>query len=251
MRKITLFAVALLAANLSFAQKGLEVGVEFTPAVTFILNDEDFAEGEALNFKGTFGYNTGLSVGFNFTEGLGISSGLLLSRQGQNYVTDYAGVAKADQAEFSRNLTYVRLPLLLKFNSDPTASSGSYFRFGPHFDFLSGARYKYENNATIGIDRDVNLLKDSPYSDLEIYNKFVFGVTLEFGGSANINENLKLTFMLHMSGNLNSEGKDAALLSALGIRYPNTITTSSVERQSAYNVMGGLNVGLRYCIPFN
>ena len=246
MRKITLFAVALLAANLSFAQKGLEVGVEFTPAVTFILNDEDFAEGEALNFKGTFGYNTGLSLGYNFTEGLGISSGLLLSRQGQNYVTDYAGVAKADQDEFSRNLTYVRLPLLLKFNSDPTASSGSYFRFGPHFDFLSGARFKYDDKSFFNGDADINLLKDNGFNDLEIYKKVVFGLTLEFGGSANINEYLKLTFMLHLSGNLNSEGVDAAQ-----IFYPTSGTILSPERQPAYNVMGGLNVGLRYCIPFN
>ena len=134
---------------------------------------------------------------------------------------------------------------MIKFNSDPTATSGYYFRFGPHFDFLSGARFKYDDKATTLFDEDINLLKDPNTKDLDIYKKFVFGVTLEFGGSANINEYLKLTFMLHLSGNLNSEGVDAAQI------YPSSGTIFSPERSPAYNVMGGLNVGLRYCIPFN
>lgn len=244
MRKLTLFVVAILAANLSFAQKGIEVGLEFTPAVTFILNDNDFAEGDNLNFKGTFGFNTGLSLGYNFSDGIGISSGILYSKQGQNYITDYNGVSKANQDEFARKLSYIRVPLLLKMNGDPTASSSSYFRIGPHFDFLSGARFTYDDKDGL-FDADWNLLKDSPFKDDEIYKKFVFGITLEFGGSANINEYLKLTFMLHMSGNLNSEGEDAANY------YPSDFVVAAppyYERAGAFNVMAGINVGFRYTI---
>jgi hypothetical protein len=246
MRKLSLFVLALFAANLGFAQKGLEIGVEFTPAVTFILNDEDFAEGKNLNFQGTFGFNTGLNVGYNFNAGLGLASGILYSSQGQNYITDYDNVSKADQNTFARKLSYIRVPLLLKFNSDPTASSGSYFRVGPHFDFLSGARYTLDDKSLFNLDQDINLLKDSPYDGYDIYRGFVFGVTMEFGGSANINENMKITFMLHLSGNLNSEDVDAARI------YPSNPSTSSTfgrERSGAFNVMGGLNVGFRYTIP--
>jgi len=244
MRKLTLFVLALFAANLSFAQKGIEVGLEFTPAVTFVLNDNDFAEGDDLNFRGTFGFNTGLSLGYNFNDGIGISSGILFSRQGQNYITDYASVSKANQNTFERQLGYIRVPLLLKFNGDPTASSSSYFRIGPHFDFLRSARYTYDDKSLFNIDSDINLLKDAPYDGLSIYNKFVFGVTLEFGGSANINEYLKLTFMLHMSGNLNSEDLDAVII------YPRDIILQApfFERAPTYNVMGGINVGFRYTI---
>ncbi len=264
MRNLTLFVVAFLAANLSFAQKGIEIGLEFTPAVTFILNDNDFAEGDALNFRGTFGYNTGLSLGYNFNDGIGIASGVIISRQGQNYITDFSGITKANQNTFSRQLSYIRVPLLLKFNGDPNGSSSSYFRIGPHFDFLSGARYKYENKQGVAYSRDVNLLKEdgyfltglpgsTPANELEIYKKFVFGVTLEFGGSANINEYLKLTFMLHLSGNLNSEGADAARLAGAPyfMAYPADVVTGvppTLERAGAFNVMGGINVGFRYTI---
>jgi len=253
MRKLTLFAALLFSSTLSFAQKGLEVGVEFTPAVTFILNDDDFAEGDNLNFRGTFGFNTGLSLGYNFNDGIGIASGILFSRQGQNYITDYAGVAKANQDVFARQLGYIRVPVLLKFNGDPAASSSSYFRIGPHFDFLRSAKYTYDDKSILNIDRDVNLLRDAPYDGYSIYNKFVFGVTLEFGGTANINEYTTFTFMLHMSGNLNSEDLDAAKLAVSGLAYPTQVIASApfFERQPAYNVMGGLNVGFRYTIPMD
>ena len=262
MRKITLFAVALLAANLSFAQKGLEVGVEFTPCYTMILNDEDFAAGDELNFRGTFGYNTGLSLGYNFNDGIGLTSGIIYSQQGQNYTTAIDGIAKSEQDMFNRTLSYIRVPLLLKFNSDPTASSGSFFRFGPHFDFLQGASYEYTSNNARGAivsgllaqDR-VSLTKDSEFKDLSIYRKAVFGVTLEFGGSANINEYMKFTFMLHLSGNLNSEdvgAKEAASPGIAPLRTPLMYSLDTAgNRSAAYNVMGGINVGFRYTIPFN
>lgn len=261
MRKLTLFVLALFAANLSFAQKGLEVGLEFTPAVTFIINSEDFAEGDDLDFRGTFGYNTGLSLGYNFNDGLGISSGIIFSRQGQNYTTAIDGVAKSSQDLFERKLSYIRVPLLLKFNGDPSASSSSYFRIGPHFDFLQGASYEYTDNGARGLlgstsafyaQDKVSLLKDAEFSDLAIYRKFVFGVTLEFGGSANINEYLKLTFMLHMSGNLNSEdigAAQAATGSLIPLRTPLMYMRDTAGGRSAsYNVMGGINVGFRYTI---
>jgi hypothetical protein len=259
MRKLTLLAVAFLTAQLGFSQKGIELGVEFTPAATLILNDEDFAAGDDLNFQGTFGFNTGLSVGYNFNDGLGLVSGIIFSQQGQNYVTAFDGVAKGDQDVFNRTLSYVRLPLLLKINSDPSASSGTYFRFGPHFDFLTGAKYSYDSKGTVpnilyDTNGEISLLTDPDYKDLNIYNKFVFGITLEFGGSANINENMKITFMLSLSGNLNSEGDQVvdAANGALGrqpLKYK--LDSSNNARSAAYNVMGGLNVGFRYTIPMN
>lgn len=260
MRKLTLLAVAFLTAQLGFSQKGIELGVEFTPAATLILNDEDFAAGDDLNFQGTFGFNTGLSVGYNFNDGLGLVSGIIFSQQGQNYVTAFDGVAKGDQDVFNRTLSYVRLPLLLKINSDPSASSGTYFRFGPHFDFLTGAKYSYDAKGSVlnpyDTNGEISLLTDPDYKDLNIYNKFVFGITLEFGGSANINENMKITFMLSLSGNLNSEGDQVVDATTIGsILNPRTplkyAKDSAGDRSAAYNVMGGLNVGFRYTIPMN
>lgn len=238
----TIILLLVFASTIS-AQKGLELGIEFTPASVWILNDEDFAEGDNLDFRGTFGYNGGINLGYNFSDGIGFTSGILISRQGQNYITGYDGVEKADQDYFSRDLNYIRIPFLIKFNGDPSASSSSYFRFGPHIDILSSARYVYEANTILGqIDADVDM---TDYGNLEVYKSTVIGATLEFGGSANINEYMKLTFMLHLSGSLtNTEGED----SGATLLYP---ATTSFNRSNAWNVMAGINVGYRYIFSFN
>jgi hypothetical protein len=261
MRKLTLFILVIFATNLSFAQKGIELGIEFTPAITFIINNEDFDRDFYGPFtRMTFGYNTGLSFAYNFNDNLGISSGIMFSRQGQKYLITKAIYALPDKPNkdfFERELSYIRVPLLFKLNSGI-----SYFRIGPHFDFLQDASYEYIDNGareayySNWYEQDkVSLLRDPEFRDLAIYKKFVLGLTIEFGGNLNINEYLKLTFMLHMSGNLNSEDVGAA--EAAGppflfspptrtpLMYP---TDPGGGRGAAYNVMCGINVGFRYTI---
>jgi hypothetical protein len=268
MRKLTLFVVALFVANMSFAQKGLEFGLSFTPASPWILNDEDFAEGDDLNYRGTFGFNTGLTLGYNFTDAVGFHTGVQFSRQGQNYINYNSAPEKADMDVFSRKLGYVRIPLLLKFNGDPTASSSSYFRIGPHFDILNSAKYVYDSKYTgitlVPIDKNIDLRNVTVNGTRqEIYKKLVVGLTLEMGGAVNMTEALKLVFMLHMSGSLtNPEGANAADNNIIqgyvntnsAIPLPGVFnpfpSTSGNNRSSAWSVMGGFTVGFHYVLGF-
>ncbi len=263
MRKLTLFAALLFSSTLSFAQKGLEFGISFTPASPWILNDEDFAEGDELNYRGTFGFNTGLTLGYNFTDAVGFHTGIQFSRQGQNYINYKSAAEKADMDIFSRKLSYIRLPFLLKFNGDPSESSSAYFRVGPHLDLLNSARFTYDDRDAFNadIDQDLLALKSLTNQDLEVYKKLVVGLTLEMGGAVNMTDELKLVFMLHMSGSLtNPEAddiKDAsdALLTRTFTAEPFGATkpypvTSGGNRQTAWNVMGGFTVGFHYVLGF-
>lgn len=259
MRKLTLFVAVLFCANMGFAQKGLEFGFSFTPASPWILNDEDFAEGDDLNYRGTFGFNTGLTLGYNFTDGIGLHTGVQFSRQGQNYINYNSAPEKADMDVFARRLGYIRIPVLLKFNGDPTASSSSYFRIGPHFDVLNSARYTYTNNAGLGSNQDVDLRQVTNLvgDKLEVYKSLVVGLTLEMGGAVNITEQLKLLFMLHMSGSLtNPEGLDSGGagslidVSALFFNVNPFPSTAGGNRSTAWNVMGGFTVGFNYVLSF-
>jgi hypothetical protein len=260
MRKLALFVVALLAANLTFAQKGIEFGVSFTPGSPWVLNDEDFAEGDDLNYRGTFGWQAGLTLGYNFTDGIGIQTGLMFNQLGQNYINYNSAAEKADMDVFSRRLGYTRIPVLIKFNGDIDASSSSYFRIGPHFDLLRSARYNYTNVSGLGVNQDVDLRN---YNQLitgdkyEVYNSMAIGITLEMGGAVNINEALRLLFLLHMSGSFNTEGADAGDAGAQ--IYGESLFTNvnpfpsspSGNRQSTYNVMGGFTVGFNYVLSFD
>lgn len=262
MRNLSLLALFLMAAQFGFAQKGLEFGITFTPATSWIVNDEDFAQGDEMDLQATFGYNAGAHLGFNFSEGMGLQLGLNLSQQGQNYINKASSNDKATMDVYSRKLTYVRVPVLLKFNGSTEGSFTSYFRFGPHLDFLSKAVYNYEakNDDLFYLtsnrkDIDLTQVKKSPDENYKIYNDVVFGATLEMGGAINVDENMKILVLFHLSGSLsNPEGKDSyaagaavsGLFNANPSAFPDDAGTGT--RGTAYNLMGGLTVGLTYTI---
>jgi len=263
MRNLSLLALFLMTAQFGFAQKGLEFGVTFTPATSWIMNDEDFAQGDEMDLQATFGYNAGAHLGINFTEGMGLQVGLNLSQQGQNYINKASSSNKDEMDVYSRKLTYVRVPVLLKFNGSTEGSFTSYFRFGPHLDFLSKAVYNYEakndnllyltaNQEDIDMTEVENILTGENY---KIYNDVVFGATLEMGGAINVDENMKILVLFHLSGSLsNPEGEDSyaagttvsGLFNANPSAFPDD--AGSASRGTAYNVMGGLTVGLTYTI---
>lgn len=249
MRNLLLLAAVFCSAALAQAQKGIEIGFNFTPANTWILNDEDFAEDQDQDFRGTFGFNAGITAGLNLTDGFGITTGLLFSKQGQNYITAYDGVAKADQDVFSRNLSYIRVPILVKVNGSTEASSSSFFRIGPYFDFLRSATFSYDDKSILNLDQDKTDM--NPYTTPvigtvydDVYKKTVIGLMIEMGGQVNITESAKMIFALQLTGNFtNTEGEDSPIF------FPASGTIGNYTRGNAYNVSGGLTVGFNYIVP--
>ena len=246
MKKLSLAFVALFMASISFAQKGLEFGFHVTPTNTWIINDEDFAEGDNLDFRATFKYNLGATLGFNLTESFGLATGLIFTQQGQNYRTGYDNRQAADQDRFDRQLSYLRIPILLRYSSP---EGGGFFRVGPHIDLLQSATYNYERRAGLlppnindmDLTNQSNLLTGQAY---EIYRKTAIGVTMELGGRININEAMFVPITLHLSGTFNPEGKDA------GRFFPST-GFPNYNRSTAYNAAIGLSIGFHYVIGAN
>ena len=251
MKNLTFLAFALCLTGTMFAQKGLEITAGFTPGVSFILNDEDFAEGESLNIQATFAYQGGLTLGYNFSETIGLATGIGIAALGQNYTTDFDNVANDDQIKYDRKLTYVRVPLLLRVGGDPTAATSAFFRFGPHFDFLSGAIGRNYGSANNPADNSTNYRKITKLlssEEAEIYNGFVLGMTLEVGGKIRITDQMGVLLMFHLESSLtNPEGQDAAVYSG----FPTSGTLLDPERGTAWNMMAGLNVSFLYTLTFN
>lgn len=251
MQKLILLVVALLLTTYTYAQKGLEVGIQFTPGTSWIMNDEDFAEDDDLNFKASFGFNTGLALGYNFTDGIGLQSGIIYSKTKQNYINANSAASKAEQDLYSRTLSYIRVPVLFKFNGDISSSASAYFRIGPHFDFLSNAQYEYQDIESTTLDNlfDLSFKENmNPYTSAsgttyKVYKKVVVGLTLEMGGIIRINESMGIIMLLHLEGSLtNTEDVDSYRF------YP---STAANERGTAFNVMAGLTIGYNYIIDFS
>lgn len=259
MKKFTLFFAALFLLQVAQAQKGLEAGLNFVPGNTWIINDEDFADGDRLDFRGTFGYNAGLTLGYNFSETFGISTGALISRQGQNYTTGFENVAKDEQDFYSRQLNYVRIPIMLKMSGDPSKGASAFVRVGPHIDFLTGATYNYDYAQVIGSGRSTGSVNLRDHQGYEIYRSMLIGATLEMGSRIRISDNFGIILALNLSGSFNVEGADAnrmgnnpaqALLQNARIPRPYFPTNNGV-RGNTFNVMGGITIGVNYVVSFD
>ncbi len=241
----------LLLAGSAFAQAGLELTAGYTPGISFIINDDDFAAGEELNYQVTYGSHVGVTAGFNFSERVGVTTGIGLASINQNYVSDYGDRQRDEQDMFNRRLTYIRIPLMVRIGGDPTAPSSAFFRFGPHLDFLAGAMGNSDRRTIIGTretdtDNFRNYRTILSTEDEEIYRNTVIGLTMEVGGRIRITDVLGVLILFHAETSLtNPEGEDAWK----AFNFANGNFTSD-ERIGSFNVMPGINVSFQYVLNF-
>lgn len=267
MRKLTfLFLACLLAGSLQ-AQEGISIGVNVTPMSTWMLNGDDFDAGAELNFRSTFGFSAGLNLGYNFTDRVGIVSGVLYSSEGQNYITDFDGRTEEEQDRFSRELAYIRVPLLFKYNSDITDRTSFLLRVGPYFGFLSSSQVTYEMNAPMAMDEESYDTQDLSYQDPSnplstqtgsIFNGFDLGLALELGSQVNLSESMQLYFLFRLAGSAGSIEnskviQDLKTNNALNplAEYPAANffpADNNIERRPAHHVNAGIVIGFNYIL---
>ncbi len=278
-------AVIVLFTGSSLAQKGLKIGVQFTPGASMSLQNEDFDRGPDLDVEAAFTFNTGLTVGYGFSETFSISTGIMYNKHvssfvhNREFVTNILGNKVEDpnyKKKFSRTVNYMRVPVLLEVSGDPASSGGFFFRVGPHFDFFSGGRYVdarldgmagYDDQAGINLRDEVDLYEPKTLLGVKypsntgkkgkVYKDMVIGVTLEMGSQIRISDYLKLIITLHLESSLtNPEDVGAASFAYEwgSATYPNYISEDDkfvTHRDAAYNVMAGMTFGLIYTLDFS
>jgi hypothetical protein len=103
----------LISTLVNGQRKGVFVGVNYAVNIVHILNKNDRDEGGLLDFQTTFKSAFGINFGYQISSAWGVQSGILFSGQGQEYST--AGIQIAD---YNTALKYIKIPLLLKWNSN-------------------------------------------------------------------------------------------------------------------------------------
>lgn len=225
-----LLVLSLFIATIAFsaqAQKGLHVGIKAIPQSTWMFNNADSDNPEFL-YKSTFRSAFGLDADYHFTDGVGVGMNLLFSGQGQKFEN------RDGTIEAFRKLTYLKMPILLNFNT----SSESVVMFkgsvGPQFSFpLKGT---LETNIPFTSDQDI--------SD---YYKVDIGVVFGFGLGFNITEYLQASLGLRFDGGFTSDDVDAintlAGASDGYSRYP-----IGEDRPETIQVTGGVEIGFKYIL---
>lgn len=153
------------------AQRGFHITLAAIPQNTWILNVGDFDNGRTqFEPQITFGFGGLLQGGFNFSDPFGFRIGCLLSTQGQKHT---ALDSSQKRLTSQRKLQYVKLPLMLHFNSEK----------GPVlFSFEGGAQFGFLLDAT---HLDAGNLLNYPFETADLYEvqelsfAWVLGVEIE------------------------------------------------------------------------
>lgn len=239
--KTLLFFCLLMATSSSvFAQQGFEFGAQVMPQLTLIVNDDDFAAGDELNFRTTAHLAYGIHAAYNFSDHLGVQTGLLFSTQGQKYVSDEP---TPDTYTSEVRMNYLKIPVLLKFNSNPEASAQFVATVGPQFGLLNKVTnyYNDEKITYTNLPGEIRDIKDA-------YKSMDLGAVLSLGARFRLTDNLQLGTSFRFDYSLGDiEDKEATYsLSGLG-----TLNYWSSDRAPSHNATGGFMIDFTYHLGGN
>ncbi len=210
---MTLLTVVLMAGFSinAKAQTGFNVSLKATPQFSFLLNQDDF-DNSSIEKDATFRANFGIGAGYNFSQNIGIGLDVLYGLQGQKM--------KVSGIEVDQRLDYVKIPLYLSYNSDPTKSIGFYGNIGPQINILARAETSLGDS-------------DQFLDNKDKYQAITFGGMVTVGSRFKLTEKLSLQTGLYFDIDfMNAEDKD----------FPGY----SKGRADTYNMNTGIQVGLKY-----
>lgn len=256
----------LLLGSVWAQQGAFRVGALLLPQSTWLLNQDDSDAGPELDYESTWGFAGGLSTSYNFTDYLGVGLDVLYSSQGQKYKGKQGGINYTAKT----TLNYLKLPLLLRFNSDPNSAVQFSAFLGPQFSFLLSYRDRAEATVPLlgtnvmevtGTEYSLTVggLTDKEELTAPIYKGFLPGAVLGFG--IGIKPTDELLISLHIRADYafgDAENKDAKVdhthHGGAGQdpywyqkpKYSNTGT--SYNRPPTTALTGGLQLGIYYTI---
>lgn len=233
MRKLLLSILIVSVAIAANAQKGLHVGLKAMPQSTWMFNNADSDNPEFL-YKSTFRSAFGLDVDYHFTDGVGAGINLLYSAQGQKFTNRDGSI------EGFRKMSYLKMPILLNFNTSSESVVMFKGSIGPQFSFPLRGTLETTGRGPFGTTF-------SNEQDIKDYYKVDIGVVFGFGLGFNITEYLQASFGLRFDGGFTSDDSDAintvAGLSDGYVRYP-----AAEDRPETIQVTGGVEIGFKYIL---
>ena len=211
MKNVLLYGLLLGLTLPLMAQKGVTLKFSYAPSWTFFEDHLDGAAETAGTSNFTYGAHAGVDVGYNFTDRLGISTGVGLAWVSQHYSLPLPGGFEITEGYF-RHINYLRIPLLFCWNTP--LGEGSSWRFyanaGLHLDVLTAAYGRTESELTYTDDQGFPLLKNFPATDSHrsSYNPIVLGSSLETGLRYQFSERWSILLALQGTLSLSDPGGD-------------------------------------------
>ncbi|MEX0811600.1 MAG: porin family protein [Chitinophagales bacterium] len=237
MKKLIVLSVFIALGMSTYAQKGLHLGVKAIPQSTWMFNNAD-ADNSDFVYRSTFRSAFGLDVDYHFTDGVGAGINLLFSGQGQKFRSD------GGLAEGFRKLTYLKLPILLNFNTSSESVVMFKGSLGPQFAFPIKGTLETNGTTFFGTYSNERDIKD--------YYKVDIGIVFGFGLGFNITDYLQASLGLRFDAGFTSEDTD--MTNSIGAASPGDIQFAFPKenngglRGSTTQVTGGVEIGFKYIL---
>jgi hypothetical protein len=220
-----LIACSITKAN---SQQGLQIGIEVTPQMSWIINNNDQTNTQ-FQYQNTLSGSFGITTQYNFTNTLGAGINVLYSSQGQRY--------RLNNIERIKKTEYVKVPLLLIYNYSLNNNTNLIGKIGPQYSIMMGAQL---------IDIEGNEIL-SNYS--EAYQSYDIGFVLITGIGNKITEHIYLDASVRFDyGITDTENKNYKknINDPLEVPITNGYSLGINSRSIANNMTGGISIGIRY-----
>lgn len=270
MKKLLLllsFAAMIGTAN---AQKGaidvtgMHIGLQGGFNSVWILNQNNYGFQE-LEYARSFGYSTGLALGYNFKNNMGVQVDINYATMGQDYFDiskdfsniDVNGDNKAEKVETYRyiDLSYVQIPIQFRYQSVRTKKQIISFHAmaGPSLGFLAGADMYYEadtayNGTLVVIPGDtIDYMVPEfaqtagPESADAYFSGFDLGFNLAIGADIYVTEQLYITPAAKFYYGLSD-------INSAPTRERRKDLDVPAYTGASRNAFGGLSVGIHYLL---
>jgi hypothetical protein len=254
MRKSFLVLVALFPILL-FAQKGFHIGASGTFSSTFIYTQNNygtlapFTKGvvrvSEMNYKLTWGGSGGVVLGYNFEPWVGLQAEVQYNTTGQKYEDNFIGPAvlpnigtfgsDVERVNVTRNirLSYVRIPILLKFTTNKGHVAKFYGALGPQIGIRTSAKEKV---TIAGYDYDA-----LAFTSDQKFQRMDFSIALQLGTEIYATDHLY--FNIGISGFVGLLDINGKVLKQL-----DWYSKNDVSYKKSFNANAGLTIGVHYII---
>ena len=254
--KVIALCALSLAGTQSYAQKGFDVGLNSGVQTSSLINKQDQAAGEELDYSQKIHVPIGINVGYTFTKHMGVELDFIYVTQGQGYKgvavanpdgnvmsSAFSGLAQLNGDSLVTGASYtaetrftnIKIPILFRYTGNTDKKVYFHSFIGPQIDMISSVTYYVNGNKTpfTGLDQTPS----------DMYKKMTLDGVLGVGAGFNLSSNLVLSADLRLEYGLGDVEKKSATLSSGGIQGGDFYGSG---RTATNNASGGLMVALTY-----
>ena len=253
--KVIALCALSLAGTQSYAQKGFDVGLNSGVQTSSLINKQDQAAGEELDYSQKIHVPIGINVGYTFTKHMGVELDFIYVTQGQGYKgvavanpddnvmsSTFAGVADlngkpvvvGDSYTAETRFSNIKIPVLFRYTGNTDKKVYFHSFIGPQIDMISSVNYYVNGNKSplTGYDQTPS----------DMYKKMTIDGVLGVGAGFNLTSNLVLSADLRLEYGLGDVEKKSATISQGNISG----NFYGSGRTATNNAAGGLMVALTY-----